>query len=210
MKIIDLSLDIYHQAPTFTWDPKCSIITHNTIESIGYNISEISMSTHQGTHLDAPYHFFNNGKTVNKVNLNICCGEAILVDVSYKKNKEPIKIKDFEKYRKNINPGSRIIYRTGWDKVFPDKKYFSDFPYMTLELAKWFTKQKVILVGIDTPTPNSVDWLKIHKILLGAGIILVEGLANLDKIKKNNFMFFAAPLKLKDRDGSPIRAFAYV
>ena len=87
-KIVDLSLGIYHGAPTFAPDPKCSITPHHTIESFGYNITRVTMSTHQGTHLDAPYHFFDKGRTVDKLDLARCIGPALVIDLSHKKAKE--------------------------------------------------------------------------------------------------------------------------
>ena len=69
MKLIDLSYPLEHRQLNFPWDPKISVIPHNTVSSIGYNITEFSMSTHQGTHLDAPFHFYDDGKTIDQVEL---------------------------------------------------------------------------------------------------------------------------------------------
>lgn len=207
-KIIDLSMDIYHGAPTFTYDPKCAVIVHNTIESIGYNITQLSMSTHQGTHLDAPFHFFNNGITVDELPLESMIGKAFKIDLTDKKPKELITIEDMLPYENKIVKGSRVIYQTGWDKKFPDQTYFTDFPYLSKELADWFASKEIFMLGMDTPTPNPIDWMYVHHSLLGKGIVIVEGLANLDKLSKDEFFFFAAPLKIRGRDGSPIRAVA--
>lgn len=207
-KIIDLSMEIYHGAPTFTFDPKCAVIVHNTVESIGYNITQISMSTHQGTHLDAPYHFLNDGITVDKLPLENCIGKASKVDLTHKKPKEPISVEDFLPFEEKIVKGSKVVYQTGWDKIFPDKSYFSDFPYLSKELADWFASKEIALLGMDTPTPNPIDWMYVHHSLFGKGIIIVEGLANLEKISKEEFFLFAAPLAIKGRDGSPVRAVA--
>lgn len=209
-KVIDLSMEIYHEAPTFAFDPKCCVLVHNTVESIGYNITQISMSTHQGTHLDAPYHFLNDGMTVDKLPLDQMVGDAIKINLSHKKPKEAITVQDILPYEKDIQKGARVVLQTGWDKVFPDKKYFSDFPYLSLELAKWFAEREIALLGLDSPTPNPTDWLEIHHILLGKNIIVVEGLANLAAVEKDHFMLIALPLKIKGRDGSPIRACAVV
>jgi kynurenine formamidase len=210
LRIVDLSLEIYHGAPTFAWDPKCAVIVHNTTESIGYNMTQISMSTHQGTHLDAPFHFLDDGRTVDQLDLHQCIGKAILVDLSYKKPKEAIEIKDFEPYADQITEGSKVIYRTDWFMQFPDKHYFTDFPYMTIELAQWLADRKIGLIGMDVPTPNPTDYDPVHKILLGAEIVIVEGLAHLGDISSDEFFFAAAPLKIRGRDGAPIRAFAMI
>ncbi len=209
-KIVDISLDIYHGAPTFAWDPKCAVIVHNTVDSIGYNMSQLSMSTHQGTHLDAPFHFLDEGKTVEQLDLNTCVGDAFIIDLSHKRPKEPITVADFEPYSDVITEGARIVYRTDWHKQFPQPHYFSDFPYMTLELAEWLAARRIGLIGMDVPTPNPTDYTPVHHILLGAEIVIVEGLANLGDIGETNFFLMAAPLKITGRDGSPIRALAMI
>jgi arylformamidase len=207
-RLVDVSLDIYHGAPTFAWDPKCAVIVHNTVDSIGYNISQISMSTHQATHLDAPFHFLDEGTTVDQLDLHRCIGEAILIDLTAKQTREPIGVHDFMPYDSRIKEGSRVIYRTDWFKEFPQKHYFTDFPYMTIELAQWLADKKIAMIGMDVPTPNPTDYDPVHKILLGADIVIVEGLANLGDIGRDEFFFMAAPLKIKGRDGSPVRAIA--
>lgn len=209
-RFIDLSMDIYHGAPTFAYDPKCAVIVHNTTDTIGYNITQLSMSTHQGTHLDAPFHFLDDGITVEQLDLHKCMGEAILVDLSYKKAKEPIEIADFAAYDDRIGEGSRVIYRTDWHKQFPQPHYFSDFPYMTVELAQWLADRKIGMIGMDVPTPNPDDYVSVHKILLGAEIVIVEGLAHLADIANQEFFFMAAPLRIRGRDGSPVRALAMI
>ncbi|MCD9023066.1 cyclase family protein [Cohnella silvisoli] len=210
VRIVDLSVDIYHGAPNFAWDPKCAVIVHNTTDTIGYNMTQISMSTHQGTHLDAPFHFLDDGKTVDQLDLHKCVGKAILVDLTYKKPKEAIEVEDFAPYEDKITEGSKVIYRTDWFKQLPARHYFTDFPYMTIELAEWLADRKVGLIGMDVPTPNPTDYDPVHKILLGAEIVIVEGLANLGDIASDDFYFAAAPLKIIGRDGAPIRAFAMV
>jgi len=206
--IVDLSLDIYHAAPTFPLDPKCAVIVHHTVDSMGYNISQLVMSTHQGTHLDAPFHFLDDGKTVEQLDLNKCIGDALLVDLSHKKPKEAITIEDFASAAHRIGEGTRLIYRTDWFRQYPQKHYFSDFPYMTIELAEWLAERKIAMIGMDVPTPNPTDFDPVHKILLKAEIVIVEGLANLGDIGADEFFFMAAPLRIKGRDGSPVRALA--
>jgi len=207
-KLIDLSMDIYHAAPTFAFDPKCAVIVHNTVDSIGYNITQLSMSTHQGTHLDAPFHFLDDGKTVEQLDLTKCIGDALLVDLSHKQAKEPLTVEDFAHVADRIGEGTRLIYRTDWYKQFPHKHYFSDFPYMTIELAEWLAERKIAMIGMDVPTPNPTDFDPVHKILLRAEIVIVEGLANLGDVGTDEFFFMAAPLRIVGRDGSPVRALA--
>jgi kynurenine formamidase len=207
-RVVDLSLEIYHQAPTFSPDPKCGILVHHTIKSMGYNITQLIMSTHQGTHLDAPFHFFDKGRTVDKLDLNKCVGDALVIDLSRKKAKDEIGIEDLKPYANKIIKGAKILLRTDWDKIYPKGEYFSDQPVITVELSKWLAKKEIDLLGLETPTVHPKDYALIHKTLLEKEIIIVEALAQLRELTQQEVFFAAVPLKIRGRDGSPVRAFA--
>ncbi len=212
-KLIDLSHPLEHGQLNFPFDPKICVIPHNTIASIGYNITQLSLSTHQGTHLDAPYHFYDDGKTLDQMRLEQFCGPATLIDLapgSHLKAKTPLTLEMFQAHAKKFRPGAKIIYRTGWSRKFGTPEFFSDFPTLTLEAARWIADRRIGLLGMDTPTP-STEWMECHHILLkrGVEIVIVEGLTNLEKLPAQ-FTFIGLPLNIKGRDGSPIRAVAEV
>ena len=212
-RLIDLSHRLEHGQPNFPFDPKISVLVHNTVASIGYNITQISMSTHQGTHLDAPYHFYDDGKTVDQVPLDHFYGPAELIDLapsSHLPPKEPITLKMLEPHAEKFQSGAKVIYRTGWDRTFGTPECFTEFPTLTLEAARWIADRRIGLLGMDTMTP-STDWKDVHWTLLkkGVEIVIVEGLTNLDKLPEQ-FIFVGFPLNIKGRDGSPIRAVAIV
>jgi kynurenine formamidase len=192
-------------------DPKLSISWHCTLDTLGYNLSRVVTSTHQGTHIDAPRHFFKNGECIDEVALDRCVVRAVKIDLTHKQPDTPILPADMAPAEKWISQGCAVLLETGWEKHFPDKQFFSGFPFVSKELADWFVKQKVGLVGMDMPTPNGDDWKYVHVKMLGAGTLIVEGLANMAALPVNRpFMFYALPLKLKGRDGSPIRAMAII
>jgi len=207
-KIIDLTADIYDRAPTMPMDPKCSVIEHCTLDTLGYNLTRVTFSTHQGTHVDAPFHFFYDGETVDKIDLSRYIVRAIKVDLTYKKPKEAITVKDLLKYEHFIDKGLSLLLHTGWDKKMSQKEFFSDFPYITIELSKWFAQKKVKLIGMDLPCPNISDWTIVHQTLLGNSVLIVEGLVHMEEIEDQEFTFIALPLKIRGRDGSPVRAIA--
>ena len=208
VKIIDLTAEIYDGAPTMPMDPKCSVTEHSNLDTLGYNLSRLTLSTHHGTHLDVPYHFLNEGDTVEKVNLEKFIVKAIKVDLTHKKPKEAITVKDLTSYESHIDKGLSLLLHTGWDKVFPKKKFFSDFPFISEELAEWLAQKKVKLIGMDLPCPNVSDWKKVHEVLLCRSIVIVEGLTNMEELGDEEFIFIALPLKIKGSDGSPVRAIA--
>lgn len=194
--------------PTMPMDPKLSVSWHCSLDTLGYNLSRVTTSTHQGTHIDAPKHFFHDGETIDQIDLSRVIVRAFRADLTYKKAKEPITAEDLLPYEDKIDRGLCVLLHTGWDKMWPQDLFFRDFPYLTTELADWFAQKGVGLVGMDMPTPNGQDWKYVHETMLGAGVLIVEGLTNMMPIQNEEFTFFALPLKLTHRDGSPVRAIA--
>ncbi len=212
-KFVDLSHPLAHGQPNFPFDPKISVLVHNTVASIGFNITQISLSTHQGTHLDVPFHFYDDGKTLDQVPLERFYGPAVLIDLApggYLPAKTPITMERFAPHAAKFQPGAKVIYRTGWDRMFGTPASFSELPSLTLEAAQWIADRRIGLLGMDTLTP-SADWKDVHLTLLkpGVEIIIVEGLANLDRLPER-FTFAGFPLNVQGRDGSPIRAVGIV
>ncbi|MDZ4815570.1 MAG: cyclase family protein [Verrucomicrobiota bacterium] len=209
MKLIDLSHPLIHGQQTFPFDPKLSIISHGTTKTLRYNISQISMSSHQGTHLDAMYHFIDNGKTLDQMPLDWFYGETHVLRIPKKAGAE-ITPADFKKYEKLLTPGAKVIYETGWHKQFGKDNFFTDFPSLTQDAARYLAGRKIRMLGMDTPTPSR-DWYEVHHILLDkkVEIVIVEALTNLDKLP-NKITFMGFPLNFQGRDGSPIRAVAMV
>lgn len=213
MKLIDLSFPLEHGQLNFPFDPKISVLVHNTVDSIGYNMTQVSLATHQGTHLDAPFHFYDDGKTIDQMRLDQFYGPAHLVDLapgSALEPSTPLTVEMFEPHAAKFTPGAKIIYRTGWDRKFGTPEYFSAFPTLTLDAARWIAEKQIGMIGMDTPTP-SVDWKECHLILLAPGVelVIVEGLTRLEQLPES-FTFMGFPLNIKGRDGSPIRAVAAI
>ena len=212
-KLIDLSHPLEHGQLNFPFDPKISVVVHNTVASISYNITQLSLSTHQGTHLDVPFHFYDDGLTVDQMPLERFYGLAILVDLapgSYLPPKTPITVEMLAPHAAKFQRGAKVIYRTGWDQTFNTPECFTDFPTLTLDAARWIAARQIGLLGMDTLTP-STEWKETHWTLLAKGveIVIVEGLTNLHKLPEQ-FTLAAFPLNIKGRDGSPIRAVAIV
>jgi|YNPNPStandDraft_1061719.scaffolds.fasta_scaffold02199_10 arylformamidase len=208
LRLIDLSLDIYDRAPTFWPDPKTAIIPHLTIQNLSYNITQLIMSTHLGTHLDAPYHFFDDGRTVENLDIRRGFGPAWVLDFSHKRPGEAITVADMQVHVDKVTPGSRLLFRTGWDKQFPQPHYFSDQPYLTPETCRWLVERGVTTVALDMPTVYPADYITVHHLLLRAEVLIVEGLARLDQLQSKEVILLALPLRIRGRDGSPCRAVA--
>ncbi len=208
MQLIDLSHPLEHGQQTFPSDPKLSIIPHGNTKTLRYNISQITIGSHQGTHLDAMYHFLDDGKTLDQMPLEWFYGKAHLLRIPKNAN-ENITVQDFLPYEDLLQPGAKIIFETGWHKHFGRDYFFSDFPSLSQEAARFLAEKNIRMLGMDMPTPGK-DWYELHHdILLPKEIVIVESLANLDKVP-DQFIFIGFPLNFKGRDGSPVRAVALV
>jgi arylformamidase len=209
LKFIDLSHPLVDGLPAFPSDPNLKIRAHATIAKSKLNLSEITMGSHQGTHLDAMYHFIADGKTIDQMPLDWFYGPARLIRIP-KKAGEEITVDDFRRHEKLLTPNAKILFETGWSKHFGTEGFFENFPSMTQDAARYLVSRKIRLIGMDTPTPGK-DWYEVHHILLEkpAEMVIVEALANLDQLPEE-FTFIGFPLHFKQGDGSPIRAVALV
>lgn len=209
MRLIDLSHPLVHGQPSFPSDPKLSITEHGTIKTVKYNISQVTMGTHQGTHLDAMFHFVGDGKTIDQMPLDWFFGPARLLRLP-KDAGEEITVDDLRPFEHLLTPGARIVYETGWHRQFGGEGFFTGFPSLTQDAARYLAGRRIRLLGMDTPTPSR-DWYEVHHILLQAPaeIVIVESLANLDQVP-DEFTFIGFPLNFQGRDGSPVRAVAVV
>ena len=214
MKIIDLTLTVSDKIPTFPSSPQPNFIPWENIKEDGYNLEVLFLSSHTGTHMDAPHHFLEKGAKIHEISLKKLVSEAALIQCR-KNGGQSITKMDIQKFEKNhgkIENFSSVIFYTGWQKNLQKKYYFTKNPGLSVSAAKYLTSKKISLVGIDSP---SIDLGKdpkfsVHKIFAKKGVLIVENLANLDKIKSSKFHLVVLPLKLKNATGSPVRAIAFV
>ncbi len=211
MRLIDISHPLTDGQPCFPGDPVPRIKPFSSLAEAGYNTTRFAMGTHQGTHLDAPFHFFRDGITVDKIPLDTLYGPAEFVDLApggELGKSATISRQMLQAHSQSFHDGARVVYRTGWDQYIGRNEFYQSFPSLTPEAAQWMVDQGIQLLGMDTPSPAE-DFEEVHKILLGAGVVIVEALANLASLPQQ-FTLAAFPLKFKGRDGSPVRAVAIV
>ena len=214
MKILDLTLTISDKLPTFPGSPKPNFIQWENLKDDGYNLELLFLSSHTGTHLDAPYHFLENGLKIHEINPKRLIREAILIRSRKKANQSITKndIQKFEKKYGKIPNNSTVVFWTGWQKTLHNDSYFNENPGLSEAAAKYLVSKKTNLVGIDSP---SIDFkgsqrFSVHRIFSKNNILIVENLSNLEKIQSSKFYFVVLPLKLKGATGSPVRAIAFV
>ena len=214
MKIIDLTLTISNKIPTFPGSPQPNFIPWEKIKDDGYNLELLFLSSHTGTHLDAPYHFLEKGAKIHEISLKKLVSNAVLIKSRKKSNESVTKtdIQKFEKKHGKIASFSSVIFYTGWQRNLQKKHYFTKNPGLSVSAAKYLASKKVSLVGIDSPSIDlgTDSKFSVHQIFAKKGMLIVENLANLEKIKSSKFHLVVLPLKLKNATGSPVRAIAFV
>ena len=212
MKVIDLTLTISESIPTFPGSPKPSLIDWNNLKDDGYNLELLFLSSHTGTHMDAPFHFVKKGKKIHEINPDRFVSGAILIKIRTNKAITKTDIQKFEKRNGKIENGSTVVFYTGWQRNLKKGIYFTKNPGLSTSAANYLVLKKINLVGIDSPSIDlgSNSKFSVHHIFSKEGILIVENLANLEKIHSSNFQLVVLPLKLKDTTGSPVRAIALI
>lgn len=202
-EIFDVTLMITDSMITWPTDPKVKI---RAIKSLATGdsstVSFLELSSHTGTHIDAPYHFFKNGKTVEDLPLDVLVGLAIVVEIP--ETREGILPQDFQILKEN--DWHRILLKTRNSNLWREKKFRPDFQYLTREAAQFLIKKGVKLVGIDYLSIEKfgAPHHPVHHLLLKNNVVIVEGL-NLSEITPGQYELFCLPLKIKGGDGAPAR-----
>lgn len=198
---LDLSVTVNEQTPVYPGDPATKIEQAGVLAKDGYCDHYISMGTHVGTHIDAPMHMLEGGKSLNHIPVEQFIGRGRLVEVEGS---------DFDAVKKaGIQSGDIVLFHTGMSNKYREEVYFEDYPAMSEEVARYLVETKVKMVGVDTCSVDNQDGFPIHKILLGGNVLIIENLTNLDQLTGKNFKVYALPLNLQI-DGSPARVIAEV
>jgi arylformamidase len=206
MHTYDLTLTISPDIPVWPGDPSVDLKRVSKIEEgANANVSHIKMGVHTGTHVDAPFHFLENGKTVEEMPLSTLMGRAYVVHL--KDSVDLITAEILE--NADIPPRTRRVLLRTSNSAFWAKGHLpfqENFVAIDEGAAEYLVKRGVKLVGVDylsvAPFKNSAP---THKILLESGLVVVEGL-DLSKVSQGRYNFYCLPLKLAGSDGAPARA----
>lgn len=188
-----------------------SVLGRHNLE--GRETKKVVLSTHTGTHIDAPLHFLKNGRSIDDIELHKLVGPAKLIDVSDVKE---VRI-DHIRGKLDLNI-KKYIFRFHWGRYWNSREFYKDWPYFSTETVEFLVHEMNIeFLGIDTPSPDSpkngfgsINDSPNHKILLSKGVVICEYMANLEKINVEKFFLVALPLRIRRGDGSPARCIAII
>ncbi len=204
MRVVDLSHPLEAGMPVYPGDPGFRQVV---LDSGNCHLTSITTGMHCGTHMDAPLHFLPDGATIDEVDLEVCAGPALRIDLRYCAGKGLIDPDDLLAYEARLRSHRRIVLETGWSDRWEDKDYFSSHPVLTGEAAAFLVDCGVRLLGLDQPSPDREPF-EAHRVLLGGGVILVENLCNLEAIAADEFQLVVLPLPIRGAEASPVRAVA--
>ncbi|MGD9720852.1 MAG: cyclase family protein [Pirellulales bacterium] len=213
--IVDLSHPLSEQTPAFPGDPPPQITVldatgrPSTAGERHLNSSHLAIGVHCGTHMDAPFHFFGEGTTIDRVPLDRCVGPAALVRLPYREFGLSIEAAHLAPHAERIRTAGRVIINTAWHHRWGQNDYFTEHPVITGAAARLLVECGAVLVGVDTPSVDRPPY-EAHLAILGGGLLILENLTNLDAVPGDTFELVATPLAIVGRDGSPVRAMAIV
>lgn len=193
--------------PFFPTDPQGPSITRIFDRTKGdpVTMSQISINSHNGTHIDAPFHFMAEGTTIDMMPLDTAIGSTRVIEI-----KDPVSIKLEEVEPYNIKEGERILFKTrNSSYAYKTTEFIDDYVYCTNEVAYYLKDKKIRLVGVDYITIGNQKDLEnikiVHETLLSNGIYIIEML-NLDGVKPGLYEMACLPLRMEKGDAGPCRA----
>lgn len=203
---IDISYPYYEGMAIYPGNPGFSMEDYyNISKGDSCNISEIRMGTHTGTHIDAPTHFIQNGKSVDRIPLEVMNGKTKVLDFT------GIADIDTDNLRQSINePDSIILFKTDNSSHFKDKNVLDEFVTLTYEAADYLAEIGIRMIGIDymtveRPRTKREAGKSVHNSLLKNDIVILESI-NLEGVDEGQYILHCFPLSIVGADGSPVRA----
>ena len=177
--------------------------------------NNLRMNLHCGTHVDAPFHYWKEGMSVEKIPIETMIGRCYTIKLS-KNALEGISEKDLEPHVKNIKRGQMLFINTGWYKKWPTKEYETSYPFLFPDAGKLIASLGVSVLGLDTPGPDAPirsgkrKGDPLHIELLSKSMPIIENLDNLDPISGLESTVYALPIKLSGSSGAPVRVVASI
>ncbi len=202
-RIYDISLTFEPGMLVFEGDPPFAAhCSHLISRGDPFNLTALSFGSHTGTHIDAPRHFNDQGLAVDEVSLAHVFGPARVLEIPGKEAIQAEDLRPFEIQRDEI-----ILLKTRNSRFLQERQFRRDFSYLTLDAARHLADSGILTVGMDYLSLEkfgSQDFA-VHHILLDNNITILEGLVLTD-VPAGDYHLIALPLKIKEGNGSPVRA----
>jgi kynurenine formamidase len=212
MRVIDLTMRITPSIRVYPGSPQPSFIPWSKFDRHGYDSEAMFMSTHTGTHVDAPSHFKPGLASIDMISTDRLVCNAVLIRAEKSANQ----LIEEQDLGNQISESDAVVIATGWEKRSSSRNYMSENPGLSEQAARYLARKRVNAVAIDCPSiDGGADSRFIaHNILLSCNILVVENLCNLNRVTSSRsrssatFTLIISPLKLGGATGSPARVLA--
>ena len=212
MRVIDLTHTIESGMPVYPGTEPPILEPANTYDRDGFRETKISMYSHTGTHMDPPAHLFRDRTTLDAFPPEQFIGKALVIDCTSLKEGEPITMDHLSRYGTKAETADFLLFYLGWDARWGSEAYFGDYPCIDDSVLEYILEGSYKGIGFDVIglDPIADGNLTRHKKLFQTrDIVNIENLCNLGLCGNDLFWFSCFPLKIRDCDGSPIRAVAW-
>jgi len=204
MKYIDLTHIFDTDMPVNPGDPIPELVQIADLHKEGYTDYQIKTGMHVGTHMDAPLHMLEGGKWLSDITVEKFIGKGCLIDA---RDASVISADFLEK--SGAKKDDIVLVMTGFSKKYRETEYYEKYPEIGEDFAGKAIELGVKIVGMDTPSPDRPPF-KVHKLLLGKEILIIENLTNLESLTGvKDFEIFALPAKLHT-EAAPVRVIAKI
>ena len=207
MNVIDLTHTICSSMPVYPGTEPPRIEEATTIAKEGFAEKLLTFYSHTGTHMDAPAHLLPCKATLDSFEVSHFMGPATVGDFRDVPG-ATLGLKDLLPLEKNLEGGGFLVLHTGWSRFWGEEAYFGSYPVLTQEACRWLTRFPLQGVAMDMISVDAIDSFELenHRILLGAGMVIVENLTNLEALPERGATLCCLPLKIEKSDGAPVRA----
>ena len=207
--LVDLSHPLKSNITVYPGTPAPAFTQINTIEKDGFAERIIRMTTHTGTHMDAPSHIIPNTKSMDQFGLDQFIGRGLAIDCT---QTDDISLDFIQANEAEIRSADFVLFYTGWQAKWNTPAYFDAFPTLTTDAVEWLLTFPLKALGFDTISVDKLtdETLPNHHLLLGRETLIIENLTNLDQLVNQAFQFYCIPLNIEAADASPVRAFGEI
>jgi arylformamidase len=206
MKIFDLSHPLHDNSPVYPGKAKPEFKRAATIASDGYRETHFSFDSHLGTHIDAPSHMLEKGKSLDQLSIESFSGDSVIITIP--DGTSHIEKQFLLKFEDELKTVDFVLFKTGWSRFWGSPQYFSNFPVLTAGALSWLLSFSLKGIGFDVISADPVEstgW-ENHLAIFGKGLIIVENLVFPDDLAAERGRFYCLPIPYENADGSPVRA----
>ncbi|MGD0876629.1 MAG: ribose 5-phosphate isomerase B [Anaerolineales bacterium] len=214
-RLVDLSQLIYPSQEEYRFDAQVYPVSellpqYHTPVGQWYVMTEVTLWSHVGTHIESPLHYIKDGPDVADLPLEQLIGPAVVLDFSHKQTNEPIQLEELREAG-DVQVGDIVILKTGRDRLYRTPQAH-DRPYLAVEATHWLAEdRRIALLGTDASgfEVRGIDTQPNHQILFERGIPVIEHLTNLSSLTRSRVTLIVLPWKARGLDSCPVRVVAF-